>query len=77
MISGSAGEPGNGIHQQKAISMSPVGRKLDASCEPSPEMVDFLEMCFAKEGADMGKVLKVSGLDLSLDSFLNFSSTLS
>ncbi|KAH8787539.1 hypothetical protein F5882DRAFT_461552 [Hyaloscypha sp. PMI_1271] len=58
MISRSADEPSNDILNQKMISIPSVGRKLDANCKPSPQMVDFLEACFVEEGVDMGKLLK-------------------
>jgi len=61
MISRSVDEPSSDLLQQKVISIPSIGRKIDAHCEPSPQMVDFLEVCFLKEGVDMGAVLKVSG----------------
>jgi hypothetical protein len=58
MITRSSEQPENRVLRQKMLSGNASGRGLDASFEPSPEFLDFYEMCFANKG-DMRKLLKV------------------
>ena len=59
MLSQSSEEPSFDASQQRVIAMSSLGRRLDAKCEPSPALIDFLEACFMQDGT-FDKVLKVS-----------------
>ncbi|RDL41161.1 uncharacterized protein BP5553_01140 [Venustampulla echinocandica] len=35
-----------GVMQQKMLAITPEGKSLDVKFEPSPQFVDFLELCF-------------------------------
>ncbi|TVY13662.1 hypothetical protein LARI1_G009009 [Lachnellula arida] len=50
------------ILQQKMISLSSSGNCLDVQFEPSPQLVDFLELCFSGS-ADILKIAKVGHTD--------------
>jgi hypothetical protein len=58
IISGSPDEPSNGVLQQKMISLSSIGKSVDAKFKPSPELVDFFELCFLSQGG-LDRILKV------------------
>lgn len=61
IVSRGVSGPNNRNGKQKMISMSSSGQTVDASFEPTPHLVDFLELCFM-DGSNLSKVLNVSKL---------------
>ncbi|TGO90369.1 hypothetical protein BPOR_0067g00110 [Botrytis porri] len=59
IITQSSDQPDAHTLRQKMLSGNATGKGLDASFEPSPEFLDFYEMCFSYEG-DIHNLLKVS-----------------
>lgn len=41
-----------GIHKQRMISLPSIGRQIDMKFEPSPLLMDFLELCSVPEVSD-------------------------
>jgi hypothetical protein len=59
MISRRPHQLDNPAMRQKMLSMSSSGKCLEVQNELSPELVDFLEMCFVKSGS-IPRLLKAS-----------------
>ncbi|KAJ8062047.1 hypothetical protein OCU04_009827 [Sclerotinia nivalis] len=57
IITQSSDRPMTHTLRQKMLSGNATGKGLDASFEPSPEFLDFYEMCFSYEG-DIRNLLK-------------------
>ncbi|KAF7880472.1 uncharacterized protein EAF02_007318 [Botrytis sinoallii] len=57
IITQSSDQPDTHTLRQKMLSGNATGKGLDASFEPSPEFLDFYEMCFSYKG-DIHNLLK-------------------
>lgn len=58
MMSFSAADSFGEAAKHKTISIPSIGHGVDVKFQPSPLLVDFLELCFAKEG-NLESVVKV------------------
>ncbi len=56
LISRNAEESTNIVLQQKMVSLRSIGKRVDMRFQPSPPLVDFLELCFL-ESCGMERVL--------------------
>lgn len=61
IIRESPDQPNNRVLQQKTIFISAIGKRIEVKFEPSPELMDFLELCYLVDGG-MERVLKVRAL---------------
>jgi hypothetical protein len=66
IISRSPDEPDNVVLQQRMISLASIGKSVDVKFNPSPELVDFLPLCFLSQGG-LDRILKVGDRRLATE----------